>query len=87
MSYGVVAISPTDGSAGDQLGPVVARELGFQLVNEHIVAQAARDAGVTAEVVADVERRKSVVARLLHGLAEAGPAGAAGVSGFTATGR
>jgi hypothetical protein len=83
VAYDVVAISPTDGSAGDQLGPVVARELGFQLVDEHIVAQAAREAGVTTEIVADGERRNSVVARLLHGLAEAGPAGAAGVSGFT----
>jgi len=83
VGYRVVAISPTDGSGGEQLGPIVARELGFRLVNEDIVAQAAREAGVTAEVVADVERRKSVLARLLDGLAEVGPAGAAAFSGFT----
>lgn len=84
MAYRVVSISPTDGSAGEQVGRIVARELGFQFVNEQIVAQAAREAGVDAEVVADVERRKSVVARLLDGLAEAAPVGASGFSGFAA---
>jgi cytidylate kinase len=79
-----VAISPTDGSAGEQLGPVVARELGYQLVNEQIVAQAAREAGVTPETVADVEKRKGMLHRLLEGLSEVGPAGAAGFTGFAA---
>jgi cytidylate kinase len=84
VSYSVIAISPTDGSAGQQLGPIVARELGFQLVNEQIVAQAAREAGVTADVVADVEKRKGMLHRLLEGLSEVGPAGAAGFTGFAA---
>jgi hypothetical protein len=48
MGCRVVAISATDGSAGQQLGAIVARELGFQLVNEQIIVQAAREAGVTA---------------------------------------
>jgi hypothetical protein len=84
VGYRVVAISPTDGSAGEQLGPIVARELGFQLVNEQIVAHAAREAGVSPKAVADVERRQSLVARLLDGLGEVAPAGAAGYAGFTA---
>jgi hypothetical protein len=79
-----VAISPTDGSAGEQLGPVVARELGYRLVNEQIVAQAAREAGVTPDTVADVEKRKGMLHRLLEGLSEVGPAGAAGFTGFAA---
>ena len=82
MGYRVVAISPTDGSAGEQLGPLVASELGFQLVDEEIVARAAQEAGVNPEVVADVERRKSVLARLLEGLAEGAPGGATAWSGF-----
>lgn len=82
MGYRVVAISQTDGSGGEGIGPSVARELGFQLVDEQIVAQAAQEAGVNAKVVADVERRKSLLARMLDGLGEAGPAGAAGVHGF-----
>ena len=84
MAYRVVSISHTDGSAGEQVGPLVARELGFRLVDEEIVAQAAQEAGVSAEVVADVERRKSLIDRLLDGLAEVGPVGASGFSGFTA---
>ena len=80
----VVAISPTDGSGGEQLGAIVARELGFQLVNEEIVARAAREAGVGPEVVADVERRKSVLSRVLDSLAELAPATAAGMSGHGA---
>jgi Cytidylate kinase-like family len=82
VAYRVVAISPTDGSAGEQVGPIVARELGFQVINEQIVARAAQEAGVTADVVANVERRKSLLARMLEHLGEIGPAGAAGVSGY-----
>jgi cytidylate kinase len=84
MAYRVVSISPTDGSAGEQVGPIVARELGFQLVNEEIVARAAEEAGVNAAVVADVEQRKSALGRILQGLGEIGPAGAAGFSGLAA---
>jgi Cytidylate kinase-like family len=84
VAYRVVSISPTDGSAGEQLGPIVARELGFQLVNEEVVERAAREAGVTPDVVADVEKRKSLLHRLLDGLGEVGPAGAAGFTGYAA---
>jgi Cytidylate kinase-like family len=84
VGYRVLAISPTDGSAGEQLGPVLARKLGFQLVNEEIVAHAAREAGVTPEIVADVEKRKSLLHRLLEGFGEIGPAGAAGFTGYAA---
>jgi Cytidylate kinase-like family len=82
VPYGVVAISPTDGSDGEQLGAVVARELGFQLVDEQVVARAAQEAGVSAEVVADVEKRKSLLIRLLEGLGEGAPGGATAFSGF-----
>ena len=84
MTCSVVCISMTDGSGGEQVGPAVARELGFQLVNEEVVLEAAREAGVDPSLVADVERRKSVFARLLDGLTETGPAGAAGFTGYAA---
>jgi hypothetical protein len=84
VGYRVLAISPTDGSAGEQLGPVVARELGFQLVDEQIVAKVAQEAGVTPDVVADVEKRKSLLDRVLESLGEVGPAGAAGFTGYAA---
>lgn len=81
MGYRVVAISPTDGSAGEALGAIVAHKLGFRLINEQVVARVAWEAGVDPGVVADVERRKSVVARVLGGLGDVAPAAAAGFSG------
>ena len=83
MGYRVVAISPTDGSAGDALGAIVAHELGFRLINEQVVARVAWEAGVNPEVVADVELRKSVLARVLGGLRDVAPAASAGLSGFS----
>jgi len=83
VGYRVVAISPTDGSAGEALGPIVAHELGFRLINEQVVARVAWEAGVDPEVVADVERRKSVLARVLEGLGDVAPGANAGLSGFS----
>ena len=82
MGYRVVAISPTDGSAGEALGPIVAHELGFRHINEQVVARVAWEVGVNPEVVADVERRKSLVGRVLGGLSDVAPAATAGLSGF-----
>jgi cytidylate kinase len=50
----------------------VASSLGFRLIDEDIVTRAAVEAGVDKEIVADIERRKSVLVRLVEGL---GPAG------------
>jgi cytidylate kinase len=81
VGYRVVAISPTDGSAGEALGAIVAHKLGFRLINEQVVARVAWEAGVDPGVVADVERRKSVVARVLGGLGAVAPAATAELSG------
>jgi len=82
VGYRVVAISPTDGSAGEALGSIVAHKLGFRLINEQVVARVAWEAGVNPEVVADVERRKSLIARVFGGLGDVAPAATAGLSGF-----
>jgi cytidylate kinase len=50
----------------------VASWLGFRLIDEDIVTRAAVEAGVDAGVVADVERRKSLVVRLVEGFGSAG---------------
>jgi cytidylate kinase len=50
----------------------VASWLGFRLIDEDIVTRAAVEAGVDEWVVADVERRKSRVVRLVEGLGSAG---------------
>jgi hypothetical protein len=46
----------------------VAESLAFRLIDEDIVTQAALEAGVDREVVADVEQRKSALVRVIEGL-------------------
>ena len=65
MERTVVCISASDGAAGEQIAPLVASRLGYPLVDEQIVLRAAEEAGVGAEVVADVEQRRSLIERLL----------------------
>lgn len=74
MGYRVVCISSHDGAGSAQAADIAATTLNFRLIDEDIVTRAAVEAGVDEEVVADVERRKSVLARLLEGLAPAGMA-------------
>jgi cytidylate kinase len=71
VAYGVVCISSEDGAGAGEAARLVAGRLGFRLIDEDIVARAAVEAGVDEEVVADVERRKSALVRLLEGM---GPA-------------
>jgi cytidylate kinase len=74
MSYPVVCISSEDGAGAPETARVVAEALGFRLIDEEIVARTAAEAGVDAATVHDVERRKSVVARILEGLGSGGVA-------------
>ncbi|HEX3826998.1 MAG TPA: cytidylate kinase-like family protein [Sporichthyaceae bacterium] len=68
MAFRVVCISAVDGSGGEQVGPLVAEQLGYRLVNEEIVALAARQAELAPAQIADVERRKSLINRVLDRL-------------------
>jgi cytidylate kinase len=72
VAFGVVCISGEDGAAAPEAAQLVAESLGFRLINEDIVAQAAAQAGVAPDAVADVERRKSALIKFLEGM---GPAG------------
>lgn len=72
MGHNVVCISRVDGARGQEVAVRVAESLGFRLIDEDIIAQAAVDAGVDHEVVADVERRKSALVRLIEGLGSSG---------------
>lgn len=67
---------------GEEIGPLVATGLGFRLVDEQIVAQAAEEAGIQAHVVAEVEVRRSVIDRVIHELLSPKATGVA--HGFTA---
>jgi hypothetical protein len=72
MTRRVVCISRARGALGEQVGRLVAQQLGSRYVDEEIVASAAEKENVDPGVVADVERRKSLVERILSGLAASG---------------
>jgi cytidylate kinase len=65
----VVCISFSDGAGGREVARLVAERLGFRLVDDAIIAHAAREAGVEPGIVADVERRRSIVERIVRDMA------------------
>jgi hypothetical protein len=79
----VVCISHATGAQGEDVGRLVAETLGFLYVDDEIVVQAATEGGLDPAEVADEERRKSLVARLLAEIAQSGEAWAL-VPGHTA---
>jgi cytidylate kinase len=68
----VVCISHATGAGGEEVGRLVAERLGFLYVDDDIVAQAAAKGGIDPGDVADEERRKSLVARLLEAWGKSG---------------
>lgn len=71
MSTRIVTISHAWGAGGDNIGRSVAERLGFRYVDEEIITIAAEKHGLDAAVVADVEQRQGLLARILDDLAEA----------------
>ena len=65
-----VCISHSGGAGGEAIGRTVAARLGFRYVDEEVIAEAAEFADLSPAFVADVERRRSFVARLLGNVAE-----------------
>jgi cytidylate kinase len=67
-----VCISHATGAGGEEVGRLVAERLGFLYVDEEIIARAAAKGGIGPEEIADEERRKSLVARVLEAIAQGG---------------
>jgi cytidylate kinase len=82
MARGVICISGILGAGGGDVGRMVAGSLGYRLVDEEIVQQAAESNDVSVTDLADAERRTKVIDRLTRNLAAAG--GAAGFMGVGA---
>jgi cytidylate kinase len=61
----VVCISRSTGAEGEAVGRVVAQRLGFRYVDDEVIEQAAEWAELAPAFVADVERRRSLLARVL----------------------
>jgi hypothetical protein len=66
MATSVVCISSEDGSEGHEAAALVAGSLRYRIIDEDIVARAAVEAGVDESIVADVERRKSLLVKLIE---------------------
>jgi len=69
MNRTVICVSHETGADGNELGRLIAEKLGFRLVDEEIVTRAAENQKVSVDELADVERRKSLLARILREVA------------------
>jgi cytidylate kinase len=81
MSTRIVTVSHATGAGGEGIGRGVADRLRFRYVDEEIIEVAAKKHGLDTAVVADAERRKTLLARILDDLGSApliDPSGAAG---------
>jgi Cytidylate kinase-like family len=65
VSCRAVCISRPEGAGGARVGQLVSERLGFLYIDEEIVARAAVKGGISPGDVADEERRKSALGRLL----------------------
>jgi cytidylate kinase len=61
----VIAISRSLAGGGEEVGRIVAKELGFRYVDEQIVMMAADEAGVSPELIAGAERTPGLTGRIL----------------------
>ena len=77
----VVAISRAIGAEGERIGALVAERLGFRYVDEEIIGGAAEKQGVDPAAIADAERRKGVLQRVLEGMGQTGAASAVATPG------
>src|SRR3954469_1286017 len=84
MAHSVVCISGEDGAGAQEAAAQVAAALGFRVIDEDIVARAAVEAGVDQEVVADVEKRRTLMTKILDSFAASGMSVAYAVPGTMA---
>jgi len=68
MESTVVSISRTLAAGGEEIGRLVAGELGFRYVDDEIITKASEYAGVSPETVARVEQSQSLVGRILEAI-------------------
>ena len=83
----VICISRVTGAGGEDVGRLVAERLGLRYLDDEIVARAAAKAGVSPTDVADAERRKSLLRRLLSELGRGHGAESWAVTGIASVAR
>lgn len=72
MTARVICISRLHSPESAQVGRQVAEALGYQLVDEEIIQRAAESQNIAVEDLAEVERRRSVMQRILDSIALSG---------------
>jgi cytidylate kinase len=82
MPARIVTISHASGAGGESIGREVADRLRFRYIDEEIVSLAAAKEGVDAAVIADAERRKGLLERIIANFASAQATAAAGVGAY-----
>ncbi len=75
MAHQVVCISRSRAAGGETVGRMVSDALRFRYVDDEILVRAAEKADVDTQLVADAERRKSLLTRVIEVMAMAGAAG------------
>jgi cytidylate kinase len=74
MSCRVICISRSLGAGGEEVGRIVAKELGFRYADEEIIVKAAEKAGVSPDTVAKIEGTPGLIERILESMARTPPA-------------
>ncbi len=75
MGYRTIALSQVDGAGGESVARDLAERLGYRYLSEGVIARVAADQGLDTATVAEAERRKSFVERLVQAAALAGAQG------------
>jgi hypothetical protein len=70
---GTICISHSTGAAGPEVGRLVAQQLGLRYVDDEVIAEAADWAHLDPAFVADAERRRSFVDRILGSMSGSSP--------------
>jgi len=69
MPRSVICVSHATGAGGPDLGRTVAEKLDYRFIDEEVIARAAEQENVSVAELADVERRRSFLGRMVEGLA------------------
>lgn len=76
MAISIITIARQVGTGGEEVARIVAEKLGYRLLDYRIVQEAAIEAGVSPETIAEAQRRPSFFARIIEALARNPGAGA-----------
>jgi cytidylate kinase len=73
VAHQAICISRSTGAEGEAVGRAVAQRLDFRYVDDEVIEEAAKRAGLDRALVADAEQRKPLVIRILAVIGEQSP--------------